>query len=932
MTDKASAAEYKRYQEYFLWTADLAKHVIDFIMDRSHARLSDFRQQFVCWLLDTYPNNAMLSSWLAAYADTDFRRVISRQAVFLYSQALQIDKCYYKCSLWAEVHPRDLTLIPEQVEDLKMQPEVILKDPSRLGVNRRKTTVTPYVMKCFEHLPWATLLHPQAPSVLDSQPLPVFKLSAHQRVQATSSRIAIGDLIAIEPDQTSSWKSLDLEWLALVQGIDETSSDARLSVLWMYRPCDTACMKMTYPHPREVFLSDHCNCGDAPIYLSDVIRKPSLALFTQPGDCVADFFCRQQYREADAAWTTLQHCHLQCSCSVKSKQVCYEPGQTVLFKQKDNLRPAIVIGTDTEDPNEIQIRRLLFRGRDFNEPDVASNELVYTDKITTIKSQRVVRPCSIRVIPTLGVENHKIPFPYNRDGAGDFFYIRCGETEKGKITDFEESWQGGFLQGAQSLDDVAKKPLRPLDLFCGGGNFARGLEEAGAIKCEWAVDYSGEAIHTYHANLPEGGETKLFWGSVNHFLHEALDGTSVNTSIPKKGEVDVIIAGSPCQGFSMANPKRGNVPGLLNESLVASVVSFIDIYRPKYALLENVKGMAMGGEDKNVLAAVLCAVVSMGYQVQTYLLDAWSFGSPQSRSRIFISCVAPELPVPREPNATHSHPSWVKSGGLGRTANGLQTSARNYVPTPLLYVSAQEATRDLPLSDHTLASIRYPDHREAKALSVFDRVRIACIPRFPEGSGFVDACERGLMPRPQVDSFNWSNETRAGELSKVWTRVKPNKLFPTIQTAPRPDDGRSGNVLHWDEHRLLTILEARRAQGFPDQEVVLGSPAVQWKIIGNSVARPVAFALGLALREAWLATPSKSILDRGVCIEQTLFNDDTADGMLSPDIKTLLSSVTEESDDNKWHPRARDAMKSLSTVIVGKAFDLMECHLREAHS
>jgi len=47
-------------------------------------------------------------------------------------------------------------------------------------------------------------------------------------------------------------------------------------------------------------------------------------------------------------------------------------------------------------------------------------------------------------------------------------------------------------------------------------------------------------------------------------------------------------------------------------------------------------------------------------------------------------------------------------------------------------------------------------------------------------------------------------------------------------------------------------MEARRAQGFPDDEVLLGTPAEGWKLMGNSVARTVALALGLSLREAWL--------------------------------------------------------------------------------
>jgi hypothetical protein len=52
---------------------------------------------------------------------------------------------------------------------------------------------------------------------------------------------------------------------------------------------------------------------------------------------------------------------------------------------------------------------------------------------------------------------------------------------------------------------------------------------------------------------------------------------------------------------------------------------------------------------------------------------------------------------------------------------------------------------------------------------------------------------------------------------------------------------------------MLSLMEARRAQGFPDEEVVLGRLAAKWKIVGNSVARQVAFALGLSIRDAWLS-------------------------------------------------------------------------------
>ena len=64
--------------------------------------------------------------------------------------------------------------------------------------------------------------------------------------------------------------------------------------------------------------------------------------------------------------------------------------------------------------------------------------------------------------------------------------------------------------------------------------------------------------------------------------------------------------------------------GLLNESMVASVLAFIDFYRPKYALMENVKGMALGDEKHSVLAQVVCCLVGMGYQVRTSCLCVFS--------------------------------------------------------------------------------------------------------------------------------------------------------------------------------------------------------------------------------------------------------------------------------------------------------------------
>ena len=65
-----------------------------------------------------------------------------------------------------------------------------------------------------------------------------------------------------------------------------------------------------------------------------------------------------------------------------------------------------------------------------------------------------------------------------------------------------------------------------------------------------------------------------------------------------------------------------------------------------------------------------------------------------------------------------------------------------------------------------------------------------------------------------------------------------------------------GYGIHWDEQRMFTAMEGRRIQNVPEHEVFLGSPNEVWKILGNSVNRNVSLALGLSLRNAWLANES----------------------------------------------------------------------------
>lgn len=112
------------------------------------------------------------------------------------------------------------------------------------------------------------------------------------------------------------------------------------------------------------------------------------------------------------------------------------------------------------------------------------------------------------------------------------------------------------------------------------------------------------------------------------------------------------------------------------------------------------------------------------------------------------------------------------------------------------------------------------------------------------------AIDAGRIP-PSLDFYKETAQ-RAKDYARSWSRIFEDDLCRTVTTTITPQCAFTGQWMHWDEHRLLTVMEARRVQSFPDEEVLLGVAAKAFRIVGNSVDRAVALAWGLAIREAWL--------------------------------------------------------------------------------
>jgi DNA (cytosine-5)-methyltransferase 1 len=113
------------------------------------------------------------------------------------------------------------------------------------------------------------------------------------------------------------------------------------------------------------------------------------------------------------------------------------------------------------------------------------------------------------------------------------------------------------------------------------------------------------------------------------------------------------------------------------------------------------------------------------------------------------------------------------------------------------------------------------------------------------------AMKAGRMPKGCGYEMSIS-EYKVRDGCKTWSRILGDGLCRTVTTTLTPQCSYTGQWVHYDQDRLITILEARRAQSFPDDEILLGNASQAFKIVGNSVARSVALAWGLAIRYAYL--------------------------------------------------------------------------------
>ncbi|CAM5221012.1 hypothetical protein UACE39S_00994 [Ureibacillus acetophenoni] len=166
------------------------------------------------------------------------------------------------------------------------------------------------------------------------------------------------------------------------------------------------------------------------------------------------------------------------------------------------------------------------------------------------------------------------------------------------------------------------KAVKPtvVDLFCGSGGMSLGFSQAG-FKILFANDIEPSCTETYCYNHPEIDKNKVVLGDIQDIALTVSDYTF--------GEnVDVVIGGPPCQGFSNANRQR--VIDDPRNRLYKEFVNVVSTVRPQFFVMENVVGM------KSIANQIVEDFNNIGFEVSFKILNAIDFGVPQHRKRIIF--------------------------------------------------------------------------------------------------------------------------------------------------------------------------------------------------------------------------------------------------------------------------------------------------------
>lgn len=355
--------------------------------------------------------------------------------------------------------------------------------------------------------------------------------------------------------------------------------------------------------------------------------------------------------------------------------------------------------------------------------------------------------------------------------------------------------------------------MNVIDLFAGCGGLSLGFEMAG-FNIPLAIEKDEWAAETYKNNHKN---TKVVVGDITQI-------TDFESLLPTSMEIDGIIGGPPCQGFSLSGNRDKNDP---RNSLFMEFVRFVNHYKPKFFVMENVTGILSmkTKENKLVKDLILDEYKKSGYNVKICRLNAAEYGVPQARVRVTFIGIR----------------------------NDIKFDENKIAPAPFLFgdkqITIEQAIMDLPKikSGEGNEQMEY-DCKPQNEYQKWARKNSSHVENhiaMRHTQRLIDRFEHIKFGQSVADVEECHKQRKRGDASKISgktfsqnnMRPYPDKPSPTIPASFQ------SNFIHPYINRNYTAREGARLQSFPDNYIFYGKRTTmsweknlsQYQQIGNAV-------------------------------------------------------------------------------------------------
>ena len=335
-------------------------------------------------------------------------------------------------------------------------------------------------------------------------------------------------------------------------------------------------------------------------------------------------------------------------------------------------------------------------------------------------------------------------------------------------------------------EKTKEEQFKSIELFAGAGGLALGIEHAG-FNTIGLIEFNKDAADTLKCNRPNW---KVVYDDIANISCLDLE----EYFSVKKGELDLLSGGAPCQSFSYAGKRLGLEDA--RGTLFYHYAIFLDKLQPKMFLFENVRGL-LTHDKGQTYKTILEIFEKEGYTIQKRILNAWDYGVAQKRERLITIGIR----------------------------NDLVNTIRFEFPVPHKY---KPVLKDILLDCPKSAGTLYSEYKR----KIFELV--------PPGGYWRD------IPEDIAKEYMKSCWFMEGGRTGILRRLSLDEPSLTVLTSPSQ---KQTDRCHPLEPRPFTVRENARCQSFPDDWQFCGSVGQQYKQVGNAVPVNLAYEIGTKIKE-----------------------------------------------------------------------------------